>query len=219
MTQGQRIGTMWAIAGAVIVVAALYVFWPWRQPNRAPVGTPPPAVTPISDLIQVDTPQPDQRIQSPLVVRGRARGLWYFEASFPVTLKDATGKVIAQVSAQAQGEWMTQEFVPFAATIKFTNPATETGTIVLEKDNPSGLLESADAITIPVRFSVGASAVNIQAQYDSKIVYKLPADNNSVPYQNDCQARGGTFDPCGSPCAPSAPICIQMCAYVCRLKK
>lgn len=44
------------------------------------------------------------------------------------------------------------EFVPFKLGLKFPAPETETGVLVLEKDNPSGLSEHADELKIPVKF-------------------------------------------------------------------
>ncbi len=112
----------------------------------------PPA--PHADLIRIFSPLPNAEIQSPLVIRGEARGNWYFEASFPVKLYDANGKDVPLTPGyiMANGEWMTTEFVPFEASLKFTKPATATGTLVLMKDNPSGLPEHDAQIEIPVRF-------------------------------------------------------------------
>lgn len=104
------------------------------------------------DLIKVTDPRPNATVTSPLTVRGVARGNWYFEASFPVELLDAAGSRLAQVPAQAQGEWMTQDFVPFTATLTFTAPTSSTGTLWLRKDNPSGLPQNDDALRLPVRF-------------------------------------------------------------------
>ena len=104
------------------------------------------------DVIRVDSPLSDSVVQSPLKVTGSARGIWYFEASFPVRIFDSNGKELGIVPAQAQGDWMTADFVPFEANIAFQTPATETGMLVLEKDNPSGLPENSDSVTIPVRF-------------------------------------------------------------------
>lgn len=105
-----------------------------------------------SPLVKLTTPRPNTEVQSPLLVKGEARGNWYFEASFPVRLLDGNGKELIVVPAQAQGEWMTTEFVPFEVTLTFGTPETETGTLILEKDNPSGLPEHADEVRIPVRF-------------------------------------------------------------------
>ncbi|MBM3699457.1 MAG: hypothetical protein FJW68_00885 [Actinobacteria bacterium] len=106
----------------------------------------------MADLIVVDSPTPGQAISSPLTITGRARGTWYFEADFPIKLFDADGNLIASHYGQAQGEWMTEDFVPFIAEIVFEAPGTETGTLVLEKDNPSGLAEHDEKIEIPVKF-------------------------------------------------------------------
>ncbi len=104
------------------------------------------------DLIWLATPLPNQAIESGVVINGQARGNWYFEASFPVKLLDANGKVLTQVPAQAQGEWMTTNYVPFSVKLTFSKPTTATGTLVLEKDNPSGLPENANEVRIPVTF-------------------------------------------------------------------
>lgn len=106
-----------------------------------------------NDLIHVSVPLPNSEIQSPLMVTGEARGYWFFEASFPVELVDWDGKIIAQGIATAEGEWMTNDFVPFKAELTFTtDPETYSnkGTLILRKENPSGLPENDDSIKIPV---------------------------------------------------------------------
>ncbi len=114
-----------------------------------------------SDLIRVTSLKAGDRIASPLTVRGEARGPWYFEASFPVKVLDANGKVLGQAPATAQGEWMTTAFVPFTATIAFAAPTTPTGTVVFEKDNPSGLPQNEDALRIPVTFGAASTTRNV----------------------------------------------------------
>lgn len=110
-------------------------------------------------LIRVDSPKSGEKVTSPLIVTGEARGTWYFEASFPVRLLDANGQELAVMPAQAQADpatgevnWMTENFVPFSVTLNFPQPQTETGTLVLKKDNPSGEPQFADQIEIPVKF-------------------------------------------------------------------
>ena len=105
-----------------------------------------------TDLICVSAPRPNQTISSPLVLEGEARGVWFFEASFPARLFDDDGNEIPVAIAQAQGEWMTEDFVPFLATLEFETPDTEQGMLVFEKDNPSGLPEYADQLSMPVYF-------------------------------------------------------------------
>lgn len=105
-----------------------------------------------TDLIRIDSPRPNTIVTSSLQVTGQARGYWYFEASFPVKLFDGDGNVLAQTPAQAQSNWMTNDFVPYKATLEFIAPATDSGTLVLEKDNPSNLPQNADSLIVPVRF-------------------------------------------------------------------
>lgn len=105
-----------------------------------------------NDKIKVEAPLSGALVKSPLKIKGQARGTWYFEASFPVKLLDGSGREIAVVPAQAQGEWMTENWVPFEAMLEFAAPETELGLLILEKDNPSGLPENADSISLPVRF-------------------------------------------------------------------
>ena len=106
-----------------------------------------------NEFIRITSPQANDEISSPIEIVGEARGNWYFEASFPIKLLDAQGKEIAQGIATADGDWMTTEFVPFKASLSFSNPETSTGTLVLSKDNPSGLAENDDKIEVSVRFN------------------------------------------------------------------
>src|SRR3989344_3124363 len=107
-----------------------------------------------SDLIVVDTPTPGATVKGPIVLKGKARGNWYFEASFPAQLVLGDGTIIAQIPVQARGEWMTTEFVPFETVLTFSFPAlclaypcSVPATLVLKKDNPSGLPEHDDSIS------------------------------------------------------------------------
>lgn len=107
------------------------------------------------DLIRIENVKDGATIKSPFIVRGEARGYWFFEASFPIRLYDGNGKEIAVVIAQAEDEWMTENFVPFRAELKFAAPATKEGVVVFQKDNPSGLPEHDDEVRIPIKFESG----------------------------------------------------------------
>ncbi len=106
----------------------------------------------LSDLIIVDFPSPGQVVNSPLDISGQARGTWFFEASFPVRLLDAEGNIIAEHYAMTDEEWMTEEFISFSSRLEFEAPETDTGTLVLIKDNPSDIREYDAQLEIPVRF-------------------------------------------------------------------
>jgi len=80
-------------------------------------------------------------------------GTMFFEASFPVTVKDASGNIVYFGLATADGEWMTEAYVPFTASLeKQADPSTETGTMIFQRDNPSGLPEHDSSFEVPVVF-------------------------------------------------------------------
>ena len=91
-------------------------------------------------------------MKSPLTVLGSATGNWYFEASFPVILKDQNGNVLAQAPAAAQGDWMTTSTVPYLATLTWATTTATSGVLILKKDNPSGMPENDAEISFPVSF-------------------------------------------------------------------
>lgn len=106
----------------------------------------------INTKIRVSEPIPNEIVTSPLVITGEAVGPWFFKASFPIKVYDTNEKLLGQSFAQAKDEWMTEDFVPFEATIEFVTGGATEGTIVFEKQNASGLPEHADDYKIPVRF-------------------------------------------------------------------
>jgi hypothetical protein len=106
----------------------------------------------LMDSITIAEPRPNAVISSPLTISGKARGTWFFEASFPILLEDEQGREIARGVATAQGEWMTEEFVIYTAELTFAKPDSTKGTLVLKKDNPSGMPENDNALRVPVIF-------------------------------------------------------------------
>lgn len=149
------------LASLALIGGITFYFNNFRGLAPIPVST--SMVTPIltstigldlSNLIRLEEPKSGQSVKSPLVVSGQARGNWYFEASFPVKILDANGVELGVVPAQAQGEWMTENFVGFKAVLYFKKPSTATGTLVLKKDNPSGLAQNDAELRIPVKFDL-----------------------------------------------------------------
>lgn len=147
-----------------VVAAGVFVFYLNDFVLQKPVSTPTPSgasANELSNLIKVNEPVSDQTVKSPLLVTGEARGYWFFEASFPVRIYDDNGLELGVAVAQAQGDpatgevnWMTENFVPFRAVLEFKKPATRKGTLVLQKDNPSGLPEHDAELKVPVIFDL-----------------------------------------------------------------
>src|SRR3989338_3423033 len=126
-----------------------------NQERRVPI-----VLIDASKMLKVATPVKNEKVVSPLKVTGLARGDWYFEGSFPIAIFDSSGTQLGVTSAKAKSDsdvadgagWMTTEFISFEATLDFEKSATSTGTLLLKKDNPSGLPENDASIAIPVSF-------------------------------------------------------------------
>ncbi len=155
-----KTGWTLAIISILIIVAAIILFV-LPGTGRAPTVEAPATTTPVivdenpqfEDMLVVESLNNNGTIASPLTITGRARGGWYFEASFPIEIQNASGTKIAEGPAQAQGEWMTENYVPFSATLTFpSQPAGSVGKVILRNDNPSGLPENAKSLEIPVTF-------------------------------------------------------------------
>ena len=114
--------------------------------NQGVANTNEPEVASIKDV----SVSSGDIVTSPLNITGKALGTWYFEASFPVKLTDNLGNIIVQGIAQAQSDWMTEDFVAFEATLEFTTDETD-GILILSQDDPSGLFE-VEELSIPVNF-------------------------------------------------------------------
>ncbi|MCC6934442.1 MAG: Gmad2 immunoglobulin-like domain-containing protein [Candidatus Yanofskybacteria bacterium] len=148
------------IGVALVLLGAVLFGARWLRPvlQSGSVATESPMATPIAtpladDVVVIDEPLPLASISSPLRVAGKARGTWFFEGSFPVILTDWDGRIIATVPAQAQSEWMTTDWVPFEAILTFEKPSYGArGSLILKKDNPSGLPEHDDAREMTIFF-------------------------------------------------------------------
>jgi hypothetical protein len=102
------------------------------------------------DDITVELPFPGAVTGKEFSVIGKARGKWYFEASFPIEVLDKDGNRLFIGPAQAEGEWMTEEFVPFKLQVRVPESYIGPATIILKKDNPSGEVQFDASISFPI---------------------------------------------------------------------
>lgn len=139
-----------------ITVGVLRELNPPQDENSGGTGT----VTATDDIV-ITKPTRGAAVSSPLSIEGEARGSWFFEATFPVMLTNWDGLIIGEGYATANGDWMTDDLVPFTASIIFTDPEVgQTGTLILKKANASGLPENDESIEIPISFPEAASVRN-----------------------------------------------------------
>ena len=126
------------------------------------------------DQIVLEHPLPGKVVRSPLRIQGRAKGSWFFEGDFPVLLTDWDGRIIAQGIASAQGEWMSEDFVPFSSRLEFDHPSYgQRGTLILRKDNPSDNPALDNALEIPLRF-YGSSTLTVELPTEEMANSKNP---------------------------------------------
>ena len=102
--------------------------------------------------VVVSSPLPGDIITSPLEVKGKALGNWFFEAILPLKLVTEDGEIISDYYAQAESDWMSEDFVPFSGTLEFSTTASN-GYLVVNRNNPSGLKEHDSQIRIPIKFN------------------------------------------------------------------
>lgn len=138
---------LWIIAVAVIAVGAFYYFNdPATEEDPGVPDTNEPAQ---GENIVLESPLPGERVFSPINIRGEAR-LWYFEAQFGVRLERADGSLITEHFATAEGDWMTEDFVPFTSEVSFNVDEETPANLILQKSNPSGLPELDKSLSIPL---------------------------------------------------------------------
>ena len=101
--------------------------------------------------IVINNIKDNQEVSNPIKIEGKARGSWFFEATFPIQLVDADGNILATTVARAESDWMTTDFVNFSANLEYVkSTSTNRALIVLSKDNPSDNPEFDQSIFIPV---------------------------------------------------------------------
>ena len=136
------------LVGIAIVVSLALLFFPKVKNLGKPVPT---VKEPESDVV-ITYPKPYQVVTSPLVVKGKAKGTWFFEGELPITLYYGVGSDFVSTYVMAEGEWMTADYVDFELSIDFPVPETNDGLLVIQKNNPSDMRELDDSFEVPLRF-------------------------------------------------------------------
>lgn len=134
----------------VIAIGLVYQLWLMMSINRHTTRPTTTIDNPYPTEIQIDDMVPGSSVRSPLLVHGRARGSWYFEATFPVLITQVDGTVITATFARATADWMTDNFVPYTVSVAFTVATPTPAFVVLKNDNPSGDPAKQKIVRIPV---------------------------------------------------------------------
>jgi len=133
--------------------------------------------------ILVSSPKINEKIKSPLEIKGAARGYWFFEAEFLAELYDANNNFLGRAILTAKDDWMTENFVPFEGELTFSQPATSLGTLKVLSANPSGLPEHQRIFEVPIQFE--------EIPYKKVLLYYYNPDLDKDEFDNIKCSRDG----------------------------
>lgn len=106
-----------------------------------------------NSLVKLTSIDSGDSIESGVLLEGEAPGMWMFEGQLEVRVETAGGAVLGTETLSAEGDWMTEDLVPFSGEVEFDVPAgVGEGYVVFVKSNPSGLPENADEVRFRVLF-------------------------------------------------------------------
>lgn len=103
--------------------------------------------------IVVDRPKVDTIVTSPVILSGEARGSLFLEAVLAVDVVDEEGNVVGKGAIRAEGDWMTDDFVPFQGKIAFDLPdgvSNSAGAIAFIQEDISGGGADKVLFSVPV---------------------------------------------------------------------
>ena len=93
------------------------------------------------------------------------------------------------------------------------------GTLVLPETNERyDIVGRIDVSDINVQENASGTRIPFQAEFPTKIVYTTDQSVDVNALRADCRERRGTFNECGTVCAPDAETCAAVCAFTCNLK-
>ncbi len=144
------------VAILIIIILGFYYFAPTKTKQTQTLEDINKNVDKITytnssaELISVDSPLPFSTVGKEFNVLGKAKGVWFFEGSFPITVLDKDGKVLVDTFTTAKGEWMTENFVSFSSMVKIPKTYSGPATIIFKKDNPSGEAKLDASIAFPI---------------------------------------------------------------------
>ncbi|MDD5639602.1 MAG: GerMN domain-containing protein [Candidatus Pacebacteria bacterium] len=140
-----------------------------------------------NSLIKIDYPPSYALIESPLIIKGSAKGSWFFEASFPIELIDKNNNVIAIGIGMAMANSLTEDFVPFEAKLEFMNSEKKEGFLVFKNDNPSGLPENEKQIKIPVVINANQNLTKVKVYFANDNLDKDVTCSKVFPVERDVE--------------------------------
>ncbi len=90
-----------------------------------------------ANVINLDNLSDNDHVTPKQVITGTVPGFWFFEGSFPVTLRDINGNTITTITATTTEDWMVTTNVHFTVTLPDAFSYNGVGNILFKKDDPS----------------------------------------------------------------------------------
>ncbi len=121
--------------------------------NESTLPTPSTSATSSSALdtqVTVTSPLSGATVAHTFDVAGTAPGGWFFEAVFPIQVRDGNDDLIGTSQGRAHGDWMQPGLVTFTSQVTVDASYKGPANLILLKDNPSGNPETADEVTVPI---------------------------------------------------------------------
>lgn len=106
-------------------------------------------------VISFDALKDNDHVQPKQIITGKVPGYWFFEGSFPVELKNASGQTFATVIAKTNQDWMVTTNIAFSITLPDEFTYHGVGSILFKRDDPSdgeAPKKPQDEKSIPVIF-------------------------------------------------------------------
>lgn len=123
--------------------------------------TTPAAMKTDDGSIAISTPQNGAILVPPFTILGQAKGYWFNQGLFPVTIYDTDKKVVMKTYAIAQADWnQVDAMVPFKVTVDGydTQPTKKQGHIVFKKANTASGVNDSEYLVV-VEFGKKAAAI------------------------------------------------------------
>lgn len=144
-----------------LTVALVYILWLSPQDGnqtsseggRTNQSTAQDFTTANGTKLIIDNWPTDGVVVNPLSLTGQVPGSWSHEGLFSIDILCEGDIGLPGATAQLEGDWMTNELVPFTASLSFDSTTKECGdlSIILRKANPSGLPENDDSLSLIVQ--------------------------------------------------------------------
>lgn len=137
---------------AIIIVVLAWILFTTPVPTTPATGSTssPQTAAPLHAQVTVTTPTANATLSHSFEVAGTAPNQWFNEAVFPIQVRDPNDNLIGASQGQAQGDWTQPGLVTFTSHMTVDSTYEGPANLILLKDNPSGLPQNDDSVTVPI---------------------------------------------------------------------